>query len=105
LAVQDDPTKTPFLWDKSFRYAPQTVYGRPDWDLILRAFVDAGQVVIASRQTFEHNATLVGAGLGVELQYKQNFNLRIDWGNALTDVKDEVRAGSQRVHISATVLF
>ena len=103
--VQDDPTKTPFLWDKTFRYSPQTVYGRPDWDLILRAFVDAGQVAISSRQTFENNATLVGAGVGFELQYRQNFNLRVDWGNALTDVKDEVKAGSQRVHITATILY
>jgi hemolysin activation/secretion protein len=103
--AQDDPTKTPFLWDQSFRFAPQTAYSRPDWDLILRAFVDAGQVVISSRQSYENNATLVGAGLGIELQYKQNFNLRLDWGNALTDVKDEVKAGSQRVHITATILY
>jgi hemolysin activation/secretion protein len=102
--VQDDPTKTPFLWEKSFRYSPQTVYGRPDWDLVFKAFVDAGQVNLSQRQSFEKNATLVGAGVGLELQFKQNFNLRLDLGVPLTDVED-IKAGQSRLHFSATFLY
>jgi hemolysin activation/secretion protein len=102
--VLDDPTKTPFLWEKSFRYAPQTVYGRPDWDLIFKAFVDAGQVSQSHKATGERNASLVGVGLGLELQFKQNFNLRVDWGVPLTDVEG-VDAGQSRVHFSATLLY
>jgi hemolysin activation/secretion protein len=105
FAIQADPTKTPFLWDKSFRAAPQHPYGRPDWDLILRGFVDVAEVVNSARQPFEKDATLVGTGVGMELQYKQNFNVRVDWGAALTDLPDEVRAGSNRFHISSTILY
>jgi hemolysin activation/secretion protein len=104
LPIQDDPNKTPFLWEKSFRYSPQAVYGRPDWDLIFRAFVDAGQVNQSHRLSFEKNATLLGAGIGLELQYKQNFNLRVDWGVPLLDVEG-VDAGESRVHFSATLLY
>ena len=103
--VQDDPSKTPFLWDKSFRFSPQQAYGKPDWDLILRSFVDAGEVVNSNRQQFEQDASLVGAGVGVELQLKQNFNVRVDWGDALTDIPGEVKAGSSRFHISTTILY
>lgn len=105
LGIQNDPTKTPFLWDKSFRFSPDRPYGRPDWDLIFRTFVDVGEVVNSNRQQFEKDASLVGTGVGVELQYKQNFNLRIDWGAALTDIPDEVKAGSNRFHITTTVLY
>jgi hemolysin activation/secretion protein len=105
LAVQPDPSQTPLPWDKNFRLSPQQVYGRPDWDLILRAFLDVGEVVNSSRQSFEKDVTLVGTGVGVELQYRQNLNLRVDWGAALTDIPDEVKAGSNRFHITSTILY
>jgi hemolysin activation/secretion protein len=103
--VQSDPAKTPFLWDKSFRWSPAQPYGRPDWDLIGRAFVDVAQVSQSQSLAFERDVTLVGTGVGVELQYKSNLNLRVDWGVALTDVPDLVTAGSNRFHISATFLY
>ncbi len=105
LPIQSDPSKTPFLWDKNFRMSPQQIYGRPDWDLILRAFVDVAGGQFASAESFEHKTAMVGTGLGVEFQYKSNFNLRVDWGAALTPVQDEVQAGSNRFHISSTILY
>jgi hemolysin activation/secretion protein len=111
FAIQPDPSKTPFLWMKSFRRTPQQVYGHPDWDLILRTFVDAGLVFQSHRNKFEQDSSLVGAGVGLELQVKQNFNLRVDWGCALNGVKDpvdpksDVTAGSNRFHISTTILY
>jgi hypothetical protein len=113
LPIQNDPSKTPFLWNKSFRFSPQQAYAKPDWDLLFRTFIDAGVAVNASRQTTtEKDASLIGAGVGLELQYKQNFNLRVDWGAAITPVYDGsvgggkiVDEGSQRVHISATILY
>ncbi len=105
LPIQSDPTKTPFLWDKSFRFAPSQTYGRPDWDLISRVFVDVADVVNSDPTVFEHNNTLVGTGVGIELQYKQNFNFRVDWGIALTSIPGQVEAGSNRFHISATFLY
>ena len=108
--VQPDPTKTPFLWDKSFRASPQQAYGHPDWDLISRVFVDVGRVLYSDAQSFERNGTLVGTGVGLELQYKQAFNLRVDWGIALNalqnpDPTQTVSAGSNRFNISATFLY
>jgi outer membrane protein assembly factor BamA len=105
FAIQPEPEKTPFLWDKRFRWSPAQVYGKPDWDLIARAFVDVAQVNSNDKPSFEQNYTLVGTGLGLELQYKQNFNLRVDWGVALNSVADQVSAGSNRFHISATFLY
>ena len=105
--VQSDPSKTPFLWDKNFRVSPQQTYGHPDWDLILRTFVDAAEVVNSPRQSSEHDASMVGMGVGVELQYKQNFNVRVDWGAAATDIQacEGVEAGSNRFHITSTILY
>jgi len=42
---------------------------------------------------------------GVELQLRQNFNVRVDWGIALTAIPGEVDAGSNRFHISSTILY
>ena len=108
--IQQDPTRTPFLWNKSFRASPQQAYGHPDWDLISRVFVDVGRVLYSDAQSFERNGTLVGTGVGLELQYKQNFNLRVDWGIALNalqnpDPTQTVSAGSNRFNISATILY
>jgi hemolysin activation/secretion protein len=105
LPIQPDPNKTPFLWEKRFRYSPQQVYGRPDWDLIARAFFDVAQVWNTDKLEFERDQTLAGTGVGIELQYKQNLNIRVDWGFALIGVPDEVESGSNRVHVSATLLY
>jgi hemolysin activation/secretion protein len=107
LKVQPEPEKTPFLWDKRFRWSPAQTYGRPDWDLIGRAFIDVAQVCSNDKPSFERNYTLFGTGLGVELQYKQHFNVRVDWGVALNEVPDPdgAKAGSNRFHISATLLY
>jgi hemolysin activation/secretion protein len=107
--IQADPTKTPFLWDKSFRFSPQQAYGHPDWDLIARAFVDVGRVLNTNRLPTDYNSTLVGTGVGLEFLYKQNFDVRCDWGVALNEIDAgnvvEARAGSNRFNISATLLY
>lgn len=91
---------------QQFRYAPQYIYGRPDWDLVLRGFVDVGHVEINDKQTFEQERTLVGTGLGVELLLKQNINLRMDWGVALQDLDSAgVSSGSNRFHFLFTLLY
>jgi hemolysin activation/secretion protein len=50
---------------------------------------------------------LVGAGVGLEFQFLQNVNLRLDWGFALQDVRgtESVDSGDSRVHLSATFLY
>jgi len=84
LGVRPRPVQIPWVGD--FRVAPQQVYGRPDWDLILRGFVDAGQT-IRNRPELgtapEYNETLVGAGVGLELLIKGRIRARADWGRGI----------------------
>jgi len=91
-----------------FRWRPQQTLGRPDWDLIARAFVDIGRTVNEDRQPFESNETLVSTGFGGELAIKRNFSLRLDLGFALEDAEndaDDVDAGDARLHAQVTLLF
>ena len=58
------------------------------------------------RLPFESEATLMGAGIGAELQLKSNFDVRIDWGIALRDVPSRgVRAGSSQVYFVLSLAF
>ncbi|HBS29223.1 MAG TPA: hypothetical protein DEB06_07175 [Phycisphaerales bacterium] len=93
-----------------FRFAPQYRSGPTDWDLILKAFVDIGRVVNSDRQDFETDQTLVGVGLGAELQLTRRVNVRVDWGFALEGLEeaggeDLVDPGDQEVHFVLTLVF
>jgi hemolysin activation/secretion protein len=102
LDLQPTPKQ---VFGRPFRVAPDRPLGRPDWDLIFKGFVDAGQTINNDRMNFEQDETLVGTGLGLELQLYQNINLQAYWGVALTDVKGEVDAGDNRFHFVFTVLY
>lgn len=105
LPIQRD-TKKVMILGRPFRYAPPSVYGRPDWDLIFRTFFDVGRTTIRGQLASEHDQTLVGWGLGVELQLYQNVIVRTDWGQALRDVRGGgTRAGDHRFHISITLIY
>lgn len=95
------------LFGQPFRTAPQLPYGNADWDLILRAFLDAGYTVHSQIESFEDDTALIGAGVGVELLIKQNLSIRVDWGAALKDMEgpNGVDAGSSRWHFVATLFF
>ncbi len=97
------------MFGPDFRWAPQSDFGRTDWDLILRAFFDTASVYTAKRVTGEDAYdTLASAGLGIELQIRRNFTARVDWGVVLHDV-DEVESnydeGDTQVHFSATLMY
>lgn len=89
LPIQSKPIQLPWIGD--FRVAPQQVYGRPDWDLVLRAFVDAGKST-RNRPRLgagpEYDQTLVGVGLGLELIFRGNFKARVDWGRGVYQKTD-----------------
>lgn len=103
FGVEPEPRE---LLGQPFRFAPQQVYARPDWDLIFRGFVDVGHTINSSRLPFESDETLVGAGIGVELLIRRNINVRLDWGFALKDARDgAASAGDSRLHFVATLLF
>jgi hemolysin activation/secretion protein len=98
---------------KGFRWVPPATYGRADWDLILKAFVDVGRTENSKIQrALEVNSTLASAGIGTELQFSAPFkaSLRLDWGFALKSLRDVsgrtvVDKGDNRVHFSLTVLY
>jgi hemolysin activation/secretion protein len=103
MKIEPEPRE---LFGEPFRTAPQYVYGRPDWDLILKGFLDIGHSIISDPFSFEDDETLIGAGIGVELLYRRNLNVRLDWGFALDDLDGrDVNSGSNRLHLVATILF
>jgi hemolysin activation/secretion protein len=104
LGIRPVPTRLPLIGD--FRVTPQQVYGLPDWDLILRGFVDAGRVWVSDRQPGEDHETLVGAGLGVELRILSNLVVSFDWGRALREARGgELEKGNNEYHFVATLIY
>ena len=109
LPVQPNPSETP-LFGKPFRFARQTPFGKPEWDLILRGFFDVASTINSKRLAFEQDETLVGAGVGIEFLFKRNLSLRMDWAAALQSIGDEqtrdlVKEGSNRFHFVLTLLY
>ena len=104
LPIQRD---APDVFGRPFRLAPRYAYDRPDWDLILRAFVDFGATFYGSSDFGEEeDETLLGTGLGAELRLKENYSFRLDWGVALIDMEnDEAEAGDNELHLMATIAF
>jgi len=89
-----------------FRFAPQVPGGRPDWDLIVKAFIDAGHTANTRRLSIEDDHTLLGTGAGIELQLKRNINVRCDWALALRPLESaEVRSGDSLWHVCATFMW
>jgi hypothetical protein len=98
------------LLGEPFAYRPSRNYGRADWDLILRAFLDVGRTINEHPTPLEQDQTLIGTGVGVELVLKQNVSARVDWGIALRDASGDsnanvVTAGSNRFHFAFTVSY
>jgi hemolysin activation/secretion protein len=112
LPIMREPLNLPWLGD--FRVTPQQVYGRPDWDLTLRAFVDVGRSIrngnnVASDSNFEDDETLVGIGVGAELQFRSNLRARIDWATPLTSTNENPKTAKpgdrSEVHLLFSILY
>ena len=126
LPIQREPLELPLIGD--FRASPQQVYGRPDWDLILRAFVDVGRtrrnrrvVDLGDFAINERHQTLVGAGVGAELTIGRYIRARVDWAAALKDENvnaqrpgpppdDEpkrsgINVGDSEIHVLFSILY
>jgi hemolysin activation/secretion protein len=112
LPAVRQPLRIPYLGD--FRVAPQQPYGRPDWDLVFRAFVDAGRAIRNDRSASnagvnEYNQTLVGAGVGAELLFRSNFRARIDWATALKDTNGRIAnpadVGDSEIYVLFSILY
>jgi hemolysin activation/secretion protein len=110
--VAREPLQIPFIGD--FRAAPQQVYGRPDWDLTLRTFLDVGRSIRNDTSNGqagpnEINQTLVGAGVGAELLLKSNFRARIDWATALKgtkgDISNPTEVWDNQIYVLFSILY
>lgn len=106
LEIDSEP---PTVFGRPFRVAPQQVYGSPDWDLILKAFLDFGRSYISQPLAFEQGESLVSTGVGIEVQILRNVSFRADWGIVLDELSgigdDPVRVGDSRVHLLFTLVY
>ena len=98
-----DPQEIPIL-NSPFRFAPQSIYGRPDWDLVFKGFVDYARVSVNDSLPFEANESLLGVGVGIEVNFKDNISFRGDWGFALEDA-GTVEAGDSEFHFVLSLLY
>jgi hemolysin activation/secretion protein len=99
------------LLGRPFKWRPPQRQQRPDWDLILRAFVDYGyrsvspipavagqsETPVAVQPLIDSNVSLAGAGVGAELTLRQNLSIRCDFGTALKELRDNSREPGQQV--------
>lgn len=102
LAPDPEPPQLPIIG--RFRVRRESVFGNPDWDLILRLFTDAARVVPTRPNDTEQSETLFSWGAGVEMQLLQHLSLRFDGGNVLETVGSS-RRGDIRGHVLATVVY
>ena len=97
------------VFGKPFRTARTRPYGRADWDVILKGFVDVAQLSVNDAPFFEQSELLVGAGVGVEAQLRSNLTLRLDYGMALTNIGEgaaqTTNVGDTRLHFSAQFVY
>jgi hypothetical protein len=104
------------MFGSDFRYTPQQPFGRADWDLVFRGFIDAAFRQTEGQVVGEDDEPIYGTGVGVEFQWKRNILMRVDWGIALSTVgdpdsadpavvRDSVDGGDNRFHFLFTVLY
>lgn len=113
LPLQKPDTLEGFSSDEErpFQWAPASVYGRPDWDLVLKAFWDFGYVnniTLSHKQTpsNEQSRYLQGVGVGVELMVKNYLQMRADWAFARTPLASlDIRPGYNRWHLSVSAAY
>ena len=108
LGVRRQTVKLPLLGD--FRLARQHAAGRPDWDLVLSTFVDLGTVRQSQKRNGEIQSSLFGAGVGAELQIRENISLRYNLGVALHELENIVGGdiagrGDFEHHLEFSVLY
>ena len=97
------------VFGQSYRVRTDSEGLAPDWDFILKAFLDVGRVENSRSLGFESSESLVGTGLGAEIQLAGNLSFRTDWGIVLdetgSDTPTPTTVGTQRWHFVFTLLY
>ncbi|MFG0258298.1 MAG: ShlB/FhaC/HecB family hemolysin secretion/activation protein [Phycisphaerales bacterium JB043] len=99
-----------YLFGKPFRYAPQYVSGPTDWDLIFKTFLDVGYVDRSDATALETDNTLLGAGVGLDLEITRRVRGEVNFGWALHEVSDAANNiladdGDFEVQFIVTLIF
>lgn len=108
-SLEPDPSPGTFF-GRPFRFVPQYKFGPTDWDLMVRGFIDAARVTNSDRRSFEVDQSLVGAGVGFEVNWRRYVTFRGDLGVALKGLDDAAgneieESGNVQFHFVATVLY
>lgn len=102
LAPSPETIELPVLG--AFQLRPPRPDARPDWDLILRGFLDLARVGYSNSFGYESDETLAGFGGGVELQLFENLSLRVDTAIALAQV-ESVDRGDTEIYFQGMILY
>jgi hemolysin activation/secretion protein len=74
-------------------------------------FIDYGRTINNKLVSSETNHSLLSTGLGIDMNIKNHFNLKIDYGIPLEDFlsptnsNDDVKAGKGCLHVTGTVMY
>jgi hemolysin activation/secretion protein len=106
---------------RSFQWRPPQTRRSPDWDLVVRGFVDYAQRKVTPEREAaapapgvelplgERDVDLLGAGVGVEIDVRQGLSIRADLGRVLLGLKDDdrtvVETGDLRLHLAASLAW
>jgi len=116
LAPGGEPVEVPFVGPVQLR--PTHVFARPDWDLVLKVFLDGARTWVVDARSEELDQTLASYGVGVELQLLRFLRAGVDvaWPRSGVEActgtgpvcvpRDDPRPGdSPELHFSVTVMF
>jgi hemolysin activation/secretion protein len=103
LPAREEPIQLPF--GRTFYASPPHAYGQPDWDFIVRPFIDGATLFNNDHVAGEKSRyDLIGTGLGVELQLWNNLIVRGDWGRAQHGASD-THTGHDSFYFSFTFVM
>jgi hemolysin activation/secretion protein len=94
-----------------FQVQPRTVYSRPDWDLILKAFADGAKLWYSdsndpSVDVTEPDEDLFAVGLGAELQLMRYLRAGVDVAWPRSKLADGSKGGdSPEIHVLVTLMY
>ena len=100
-----------------FQAYPRNVFARPDWDLILKAFMEGGKTWYVHTSDpnagdfSEHHEDLFSVGVGVEVQFMRYVRAGVDLAWPRSKVFDPERGedvdggDSPEVHVLVTLMY
>lgn len=105
-----EPIELPMIGP--FALQPRTVFARPDWDLILKAFMDGGKTWYTHTSNpnagdlNEHHEELFSVGVGAEVQFMRYVRAGVDLAWPRSSLSDPSLEGdSPEVHVLVTLMF